>query len=99
MKVGAFTVAADHPALPGHFPGRPVVPGVMLLDRAIEAILRTVPGWRAAGLPAVKFTRPVAPGECVDVFCQPPAGHRIAFVCRVGDGEVARGSILLGEAA
>lgn len=29
----ALRIGADHPCLPGHFPGRPVVPGVVLLDR------------------------------------------------------------------
>ena len=33
-----FVVAPDHPSLPGHFPGRPLVPGVVLLDRVLEAI-------------------------------------------------------------
>jgi 3-hydroxymyristoyl/3-hydroxydecanoyl-(acyl carrier protein) dehydratase len=38
---GDFTIPAEHPALPGHFPGRPVVPGALLLDHVL--------GRRAAG--------------------------------------------------
>ena len=33
-----FTIPADHPALPGHFPGQPIVPGVVVLDRVVEVI-------------------------------------------------------------
>ena len=33
-----FVIESDHPALPGHFPGRPVVPGVVVLDRVLAAI-------------------------------------------------------------
>ena len=55
------TIAADHPALPGHFPGRPVVPGVVLLDR-IDALLRDR-GLRIAECVQVKFIEAVAPLE------------------------------------
>ena len=34
----SFHVRADHPCLPGHFPGRPVVPGVLLLEQVLAAI-------------------------------------------------------------
>jgi len=87
-----FTIAEDHPALPGHFPGRPVVPGVVLLDRVVEAVAG---GRRAAGLPSAKFIRPVLPGQEVEVRSSPAGSGRIAFSCAVDGAEVARGTVLL----
>lgn len=58
----AFRIGNDHPALPGHFPGRPVVAGVVLLDRVVAAVAE----WKRArvvGLPQVKFLRPLLPEE------------------------------------
>ena len=31
-------IPAAHPAFPGHFPGMPILPGVVLLDEALHAI-------------------------------------------------------------
>jgi 3-hydroxyacyl-[acyl-carrier-protein] dehydratase len=63
---GAFVVPADHPSLPGHFPGRPVVPGVVLLDLTRAAIPGSE-GWRLQSIPAAKFLQPVLPGERVEL--------------------------------
>ncbi len=57
-------IAADHPSLPGHFPGRPVVPGVVVLDAVIaaaEAWLGRPLG--ALALPQVKFVQPLLPAQ------------------------------------
>ena len=30
-------IAADHPSLAGHFPGNPIVPGVVILEEVVRA--------------------------------------------------------------
>jgi acyl-coenzyme A synthetase/AMP-(fatty) acid ligase len=63
-----FVIDAGHPALAGHFPGNPVVPGVVLLDHAIlqigAALGRPV---AVSQVGTVKFLSPVRPGERVEV--------------------------------
>ena len=64
-------IAADHPALPGHFPGRPIVPGVVLLD----CVLTAAEQWlgRALGarsLRQAKFNSMLLPEETADLELQ-----------------------------
>ncbi len=59
-----FVVAPGHPALDGHFPGDPIVPGVVLLSfvlRAARACLGN--DIVLVQLPRVKFAAPLRPGE------------------------------------
>lgn len=58
-----FTVPHDHPSLPGHFPGRPVVPGVVIVDRVFAAIEAAHGALGATRLPQIKFVQPLLPGE------------------------------------
>lgn len=78
-----FSIPHDHPALPGHFPGRPVVPGVVLLERVLEAIELEFEHGTLAGLrlPQVKFARPLLPGEParVELARPDPAAARWRF--------------------
>ena len=92
---GEFAVAADHPCLPGHFPGRPVVPGVVLLDEALALLLARAPGLRVVGLPAIRFLRPVLPGDTVEVLSDNAAPGRVGFLCRVAGQDTLRGAVLL----
>ncbi|WER48172.1 AMP-binding protein [Cupriavidus sp. WKF15] len=95
-----FVIDAGHPALAGHFPGNPVVPGVVLLDHAILQI------GAALGHPlevsqvgTVKFLSPVRPGERVEVAHQWQGGSTgadmatIRFTLSAGGRDVASGTL------
>ncbi|WP_293390845.1 hypothetical protein [Nevskia sp.] len=87
-------ISAEHPALPGHFPGRPIVPGVLLLDRVVAAVLADAPGCVLVGFPAAKFLRPLAGDEAFEIFWQ-REGELAAFRCLIGDTLVAEGRLQL----
>ncbi len=93
--VGQFCIAADHPSLPGHFPGNPVVPGVVLLDAAFTLILVGHPGCTVTEASTLRFTRPVRAGQAVEVSCGSGA-TRIAFACAVDGQSVLQGMVTLG---
>ncbi len=93
VLVRETTIAADHPALPGHFPGHPIVPGVVLL--ALVEELLDDHGLEVRACPQVKFLVPVAPGtplalhvevspQAVASFSIGVAGNRVVagrFAC------------------
>ena len=88
-----FTIPADHPALPGHFPGQPIVPGVVLLDRVIEAIEAVRGPLPPLRLPQVKFLQPLLPGQSAQVQLQGDA-PRWRFRVLRGDTVLASGEVV-----
>jgi acyl-coenzyme A synthetase/AMP-(fatty) acid ligase len=87
-----FSIPADHPALPGHFPGQPIVPGVVLLDYAIGAIStavnRPLETWR---LSSAKFLSPAAPDELLTLSFEVAQSGSIRFNLSAGQRAVASG--------
>ena len=57
-------IPANHPALPGHFPGRPIVPGVVLLQCVLDEAERWL-GKKLSvrQLPQAKFSAPLLPEQ------------------------------------
>ena len=94
-----FSIPSDHPSLPGHFPGRPVVPGVVVLDQvvaAIEAMRGPAQGpLPPLRLPQVKFVQPLLPGEDAEVALDPQADDRWKFRVLRGDALLASGEVAL----
>ena len=58
----ALCIAADHPSLAGHFPGQPLVPGVILLEQVALA-LRAWRGQRLTRVLEAKFMQPLLPAQ------------------------------------
>ncbi len=98
MDTAEFTweLPADHPAFAGHFPARPIVPGVMLLDHALllAAQMRgALPGagWQIA---QAKFFVPVGPSQVLRFVLQTTPRGAIAFSVNCEGREVAAGSLV-----
>jgi 3-hydroxymyristoyl/3-hydroxydecanoyl-(acyl carrier protein) dehydratase len=91
---GRFAIPPEHPCLPGHFPGRPIVPGVVVLDHALALVLARLPNRMVAALPHAKFTAPVLPGQVVEVGYE-LAQDRLHFTCMVAGAVAVRGTALL----
>ncbi|WP_199250672.1 3-hydroxyacyl-ACP dehydratase FabZ [[Phormidium] sp. ETS-05] len=69
--VGLKNVTFNEPHFQGHFPGRPVMPGVLIVEAMAQVggiILSQLPDiprglWMFAGIDGVRFRRPVVPGD------------------------------------
>lgn len=87
-------VPPEHPALPGHFPGDPLVPGVVLLSLVTEAAVRGYAGLvRIKGMPTVKFHAPLRSDILVALTIVPVSRNLLKFECRTNSALIANGSI------
>ncbi|MBZ0106696.1 MAG: hypothetical protein K8H84_13860 [Sulfuricella denitrificans] len=93
-------IPADHPALPGHFPGKPIVPGVVLLNYVCAAVRREAGDKvRCSGLPGTKFLAPLLPGEPFTIELDFGTGSRVKFSCKTADRTIAQGTLQIETAA
>jgi 3-hydroxymyristoyl/3-hydroxydecanoyl-(acyl carrier protein) dehydratase len=90
-----FLVPESHPALPGHFPGAPVVPGVVVLDEVRAIVAQWLGDSLAlAGLPQVKFSAPLLPGQSAQLRLR-REGARVRFTVSSADGAALASGIML----
>lgn len=97
VRESVLTYAADHPAFAGHFPGAPIVPGVLLLDAALREI-EAASGAVVVEIISAKFLHSVLPGEPQTLSCESLASGRARFVLVGGEHRTATGQLLLHSA-
>jgi 3-hydroxymyristoyl/3-hydroxydecanoyl-(acyl carrier protein) dehydratase len=94
-----FAIAANHPAFAGHFPGHPVLPGVVVLSLVMQALATRAELSAKVGVtPRIdnaKFLHPVGPGSRLRVVLK-EQGSGVAFEVLMGGTPVARGQISAG---
>ena len=90
-----LAIAANHPAFAGHFPGTPIVPGVVLLDAALFAIQAAAcapPG--PCRIVSAKFFHPAGPGAALVIRHENLANGSVRFDILDGPRTIASGSVV-----
>ncbi len=92
-----MAVPADHALFEGHFPGRPILPGiahVALATAALAAAIGRPVSVRA--LPVLRLRRLVTPGEEIELSLEHPrAGGSVRFEIRTGGESASRGELVV----
>lgn len=89
----SLCIGADHPSLPGHFPGQPVVAGVILLDHLAAALeARGLGSIRQFG--AVKFRAPLLPEQAAQLSIR-VEGASVRFCIQRADQMLVEGDAKL----
>jgi 3-hydroxymyristoyl/3-hydroxydecanoyl-(acyl carrier protein) dehydratase len=98
VSTAALSIPAHHPAYAGHFPGNPVLPGVVLLDATLSALERAghgvAGGWE---INSAKFQSAVRPGEALTLEHETLPNGSIRFAIRTVDRTVASGTLVPGN--
>ena len=88
-------IPGDHPCVPDHFPGNPIIPAVVILAEVINACQESFSAYRVIGFPRVKFAAPLHPGETFSIRLSEPEKLRVRFECKAGQVLLAKGQIRL----
>jgi len=88
-------VRADHPSLMGHFPGAPLVPGVVILDEVVAALGEWQKNSQLSGLRSVKFLAPLKPEQpfTISLSVASENAGEVSFCCRVEERVIVEGRL------
>jgi 3-hydroxyacyl-[acyl-carrier-protein] dehydratase len=96
MTFDVFRVIhADHPSLAGHFPGEPLVPGVVILDEVVAALREWRHDSQLTGVQIVKFLAPLKPEQpfTISLSVTGEDSGDVSFHCDVNEGVIVEGRL------
>ncbi len=88
-----LVVPGNHPSLAGHFPGTPIVPGVVILSLVIQAINHQLPHIVLGTLLSMRFHTPLRPDQPLTVHVE-LRGERVRIEARVVDVQSGSGALI-----
>jgi 3-hydroxymyristoyl/3-hydroxydecanoyl-(acyl carrier protein) dehydratase len=82
-----FRVPAAHACFSAHFPGRPLVPGALLLQWLCREVVQQFPDYRVVAVPSMKFTQPLLPADIcqLNLRCELPLAQVRVKLLRAGE--------------
>lgn len=83
-------ISPEHPALPGHFPGMPVVPAVILIERLADQLERLT-GREVNSIRQLRLLGPALPGQRLDVIVNEKSAGSWRVTCTSDGKPVAKG--------
>ncbi len=99
-KATQWIIPPDHPAFAGHFPGKPILPGVVLLDAALQIIADDSGiALDTCTISSVKFLSTACPGDELIIHHSVSSSGTIRFDIVAGMRKVASGSVILESPA
>jgi len=83
----------NHPSLEGHFPGQPIVPGVVILDEMVKAF-RKKRGHpcKIKKILSVKFLLPLEPGSQIE-FVFDISNYLVQFTGKCSEKKIVVGQL------
>lgn len=98
MYQSSFSIPQSHPSLTGHFPGNPIVPGVVILDEVVESLRAWQVDIKITGFMVVKFLQPLLPEQKIIIHIEQAGETKFRFSCEKAGERLVQGEIKVESA-